>query len=265
VSQKTPQWEVKAAPTGLPAQPGENAPRQVGILLFTSTPKSGLLSTPPAPEENATESSPTAPEQRVARVLWDTSHGPRQGQDGAYTVAGIFHNLGQLLAEQEIYLLDDDQALPKCALSAYSAIILSATSVYSTAISQEEAGCIWQFVQDGGGLIILTERPCFPNQLREVMDAFGVQAFLDPEQNSVADCPNHPICAGIENIEFYQGGTLSGDNSWVVAASAGSPAVLVREDLPGRVVIIGDSNLFDDRWLKPNRAFARNIFLWVTE
>ncbi len=32
-----------------------------------------------------------------AKVIWDTSHGPREGQDGIYSVAGIYGNLADLL------------------------------------------------------------------------------------------------------------------------------------------------------------------------
>ena len=49
----------------------------------------------------------------------------------------------------------------------------------------------------------------------------------------------------------------------VIATLDGMDAIVVIEDLPGKIVIIGDSNLFDNHGLADNQRFALNIFSWL--
>jgi hypothetical protein len=258
-------WQVLPGPTRAPQQPGDGG--NGGMRLITSTPGGSSPVQPPAPPNDGTTVEPppvNPPAPQLPRVAWDTSHGPREGQDGAYTVSDIYHDLAQALVEDAITLLDDAQALPSCTLSGYDALVLAATSVYSSGLSQGEVDCLRQFVQDGHGLVILGEAPGFTNYLRGAADAFGAQVNLAPEQWSVP-CEGGSLCTGVGTLEFYQGGSVSAGNAATVAQSGGSAAALTIESYGGRVVIIGDSNLFDDRWLGNNLGFAHNVFRWVTK
>ena len=49
----------------------------------------------------------------------------------------------------------------------------------------------------------------------------------------------------------------------VIATLDGMDAIVVIEDLPGKIVIIGDSNLFDNHGLADNQRFALNIYSWL--
>lgn len=91
--------------------------------------------------------------------------------------------------------------------------------------------------------------------------------------SEIENCPN-PLKLNLEQkdqavIKIHLKvvkNTLNPSNaSDVVALSGNHPAVIAIDNVPGRVVVIGDANLFDNRGFEhqDNRLFALNVFRWL--
>jgi hypothetical protein len=75
----------------------------------------------------------------------------------------------------------------------------------------------------------------------------------------------HPILEGVASIDYFEAGSLEAvGTAEVIAWGGGAPLVAVAAPGSGRVVAIGDSNLFDERWLVDNQRFALNVFRWIS-
>ena len=262
------------------ATPGSNPTAEATATRSTiATPASpAATAVPPTRTAAATQAVPTntppptltftntpIPRPASARVLWDTSHGPRQGQAGSYEPSGVFSDLVSLLAKDKVTV--EGGSLASADLKRYAAVVISATSATTSAYTPAEAQMLVQYIENGGGLLILGEDPNFTDTLSAVSSLLGVTLFKAPVLNKVTNLSKHPVFTGISTLEFYSGGSLQLYNSQaqIIAQENGAGAVAVDTRGSGRVVIIGDSNLFDNRWIPPNQQFASNVFRWITQ
>ena len=237
--------------------------KQIPFVTETSPPVVTATGLPTVTPTSTVLPSPTPTKKRTsASVLWDTSHKPRVGNAGAYTPDEIYSDLKALLADQNIRLVEGGLS----SLSNYDAVVISATSVYDASPTSTEIDLISQYVKDGGGLLILGEDNRFPNEIQPIASEFGIKVAQIPELESISNFADVSIFAGVDEIEFFRGGTLKVLSSTAepVAWENGAIAIIIATPSSGRVVVIGDSNLFDNRWLDPNRIFAVNVFRWIT-
>ena len=235
------------------------APTQPVVVDIPSEPAPAQEPTETPLPSHTPEPTPTEPPPRPqsATVLWDTSRTPRQGSDGVYDINGVFSSLANVLSDSGITFVSSASPLDSIDLSQYGALVIAATSAYGSAYSDAEAQLIGQFVENGGGLVILAEDSNFTNNIYRVTAYFGVSVAQSTGLNKILPGSDHPIYNGVGAIEFYNGGEVSKDGTRF--------AITAFEHGAGRVVVVGDSNLFDNRWLPAgdNRVFAANVFQWA--
>jgi hypothetical protein len=161
-----------------------------------------------------------------------------------------------------------DSGILQIDLSTFNGIFISTVWAKDSAYLEEEASIIREFVESGGGLLIMADKS--PREaLNAVTQIFGTSSGGDLSSPLfIINLADHPIFRGVEVVRFNGGVELiSVSPSEAVAWDAiGRAAVVVAEIEDGRVVIVGDSNIFDDTPTPPfssNETFIRNILLWI--
>jgi hypothetical protein len=218
-----------------------------------------------------TTTPPTDPDSVVPEepqpVLWDLSHGPRQSETGfSYDLDGMYSQLNIFLEENDIILVPNQDSLENVDLDQYSMIVIAMPSATKQNYTSTEAQIIGEFIDRGGSLLILAEAPGFTNRINEVAGYFSIDVSQELISESALHLEDHPIFRNVAEVSFvFGGGSLNvrNDQAQVVASQNGLDAVVVIEDLSGKVVAIGDSNLFDNRGISNNQQFALTLFRWL--
>lgn len=259
-----------AAPTATPTIMASLTPAPViPSPIVTSTPAIILTLTPsitPVSSSTPTEPEPT-PTERPGLVLWDLSHGPRESETGVfYDLDGMYSQLNNLLEENDITLVPNHDPLEEIDLDRYSMIVIAMPSAIGQSYTPTEAEVIAQFINRGGSLLILAETPGFTNRINELTNYLGI----DVGQSIISESPlilgDHPIFQNVDQVSFvFNGGSLSinNDQAQAIAWQDGLDAIAAIEDHLGKVVVVGDSNLFDNRGLYRNQQFVLNLFRWL--
>ena len=257
-----------------PAVPVPAAASATASLAATSTLLSSetlVSSATPAIEPTLTiTSTPTmtlAPTPSELTVLWDVSHGPRISSDGsAYAPDGLYNVLVQALSGQKFVFSSGDLT----GIDSYSILVLSATSANQMVYTTAEADQIEKYVRAGGhGLLILSDIPGFENHLADVSQRFGI-SLGQSSSNGPVRYSNDPILSGVSSIQFlFLGGVLQVTPPAVAAAwdQNGNPVIAYCECDAGRVMVVADSNLWDNRGFNQasNPQFAVNVFQWLAK
>lgn len=222
----------------------------------------------PTPKPVTPTFTPTVtlePGSQSKTVLWDVGHGPREGQDGAYTPAGVYSDLAKLLYSFDIEIESYAGSLENVDLDHYGAVVLAATSAIQIPYQSGEIDALRRFVDAGGSLLIMGENSQFTNLVGTVAAAFGVGLAGTPDLWEAGNLGDHPIFAGVNAVKFYQGGTLTlqDPDAWTLASEGSHPAVVTLDRPIGRILVMCDSNMFDDRMLAENTTFALNVFRWL--
>jgi serine/threonine protein kinase len=256
-----PEYSSTPAPTLEPSFTPVPATDIIPTITFTAPPLA-LLTASPQPTDTPI---PSPTRRTSARVLWDTSHGPRLSSTGQYyDPDGIYNSLKNLLAGQDITLISGSLSN----LSGYEAVVIASVSSVDQAYSSQEANELLRYVTSGGGLLIMGEQPGFSNHVQAVGDVFGVQFAQQPTLDGGCNqFATHSIFSGISQIHFYQGGSLGiGGSAQGIAWMGGSISIVQALTGTGRMIATGDGALFDERILPEddNMAFAINLFRWLT-
>jgi hypothetical protein len=166
-------------------------------------------------------------------------------------------------------------------------------------LSPEELDAVETFVARGGGLVVLAEeeQQKYGNNLDELVARFGIRIANEVvsdyerhhgaphwilgelgESSSVGGFAGErsrlgaDLLAGVEAACFYRSTTLTAtDGARVLARAAatssapGAPLVVATEHGAGRVVVLGDSDLFGDDCLDElgHRTLWTNLLYWV--
>ena len=200
-------------------------------------------------------------------VLWDISHGPRISSDGSpYSPDGLYKLLLQALSNQKFVFSSGGLA----GIDSYSILVLSAPSADQMAYTTAEADQIEQFVRVGGhGLLIMSDIPGFENHLQYVSQRFGI-SLGQISSNGPVSYSKDPFFSGVSSVQFlFLGGVLQVTSPAVAAAwdQNGNPVIAYCECDAGRVMVIADSNLWDNRGFNQasNQQFAENVFQWLAK
>ncbi len=140
------------------------------------------------------------------------------------------------------------------------------TGVGSARYDADEVAAIRDFVEAGGGLVILaeSEQDKYDSNLGDIAAGFGVTV----EHGTVQDyqrhhqapswvsselTARHPVLSDVDELVFYRAGSLdAGDGATVLARSsataapAGAPLLAATTLGQGRIVVSADSDLFGD-------------------
>ncbi len=145
------------------------------------------------------------------------------------------------------------------------------TGVGSPLLSKREIDAIVAFVEGGGGLLVLgeTEQDKYGNNVNTLLDRFGLRLRNDTVQD-YEHCEGAPSwvlgalsdgwrgrggdpLAGVDAACFYRATTIESLNGARVlacthasASAPGEPLIVASEHGDGRVVVLGDSDLFGD-------------------
>ena len=236
------------------ANPAVATATQTQTLAETQTP---VIDTP-VPIETQLLPTATSALRETAQVYWDLSHTPRKGSDGTYEPSGLFSDLASALRDASINVQSGSNDITSLNLDQYDVLVICATSSYGTPYSVAESIVIGEYVDRGGGLIILAEDATFTNNISQVAGYFNVSVAISTGVYDAKPDSSHSISEGVSSLYFYNGG--------LIKKSGSTDALIISEPSgSGRLVVIGDSNLFDNRWLSKsdNKGFALNVFRWA--
>jgi hypothetical protein len=165
------------------------------------------------------------------------------------------------------------------------------TGTGSPRLSGEELDVVERFVRDGGGLVVLgeTEQEKYGNNLNELLERFG----LHLENDTVQDYEHHhgdapswvlaaledggrgrsgDLLARVKQACLYRTTTVSSTNgarvlarTHATASTPGAPLIVAADHGDGRIVVLGDSDLFGDDCLGDldHRTLWLNIMHWL--
>ncbi len=164
------------------------------------------------------------------------------------------------------------------------------TRTGSPRLSSEEIDLVERFVSDGGGLVVLgeTEQEKYGNNLNELLGRFG----LHLENDTVQDYEHHhgapswilaaledggrgrtgDLLARVNQACLYRTTTISSTNgarvlarSHATASTPDAPLIVAGDHGDGRIIVLGDSDLFGDDCIGEldHRALWLNIMHWL--
>jgi hypothetical protein len=164
------------------------------------------------------------------------------------------------------------------------------TGVGSPQLTAAELDAIERYVDGGGGLVVLgeTEQDKYGNNVNELLGRFGVRLRSDTVQD-YEHCDGAPtwvlaqlgdggrgsdgdVLAGVELACFYRATTIASENGARVVARThrsasvpGAPLMVTSQHGEGRVVVLGDSDLFGDDCIGSldHSALWLNIANWA--
>jgi hypothetical protein len=219
---------------------------------------------------------------------------PAHPGDSSYALAAAELSARDFVVESNV-----EQALTTAALRECDVLVIAhpsdpswerTTGSGTPRLSDEELDAIESFVFSGGGLIVLgeTEQQKYGNNLNELLARFGLQL----QNETVQDYEHHlgapswiladlgsggrgrggDLLARVNAACLYRATTISASNGARViarahpsASSPGAPLIVVAEHGAGRVVVLGDSDLFGDDCLDDldHRALWLNLCSWA--
>jgi hypothetical protein len=165
------------------------------------------------------------------------------------------------------------------------------TGTGSPRLTDSELDAIERFVQDGGGLVVLgeTEQEKYGNNLNALLERFG----LHLENDTVQDYEHHhhgapswilaeladggrgrggDLLARVKQACLYRATTVTAVNgarvlarSHGTASTPNAPLIVAGDHGGGRVIVLGDSDLFGDDCIDDldHRALWLNIVHWL--
>ncbi len=203
-----------------------------------------------------------------ARILWDTSHGVYLD----YEPSGRYSDLTALLVAKGHMVEVSDVGVLNLDLLQYDTLTVCLASSNDSPYSIAEADRIYDWVQSGGNLLILSDHSLTPLvNISSVTDRFGV-SFTDvpllPTGLTIESFSSHPIVAGLSQIFFSYGGDHLIVPPMEAAAwdDTGRIVVSVGKFGAGHVVVVGDTNCMSNDILQvaDNQLFAENVYDGLT-
>lgn len=189
-------------------------------------------------------------------VLWDTSHGvyvsSTFGSDGYQpSQDGYYHRLAEHLSNNNFTVSTTSQGFLTDDPAGYDVIVVCLTSAFYSSYTSDEVNRIVDFVNDGGGLLIMGDRLAAPNaNIQPIASEFGITlglSDLSPYDILTSGHTNHPIFDGVDEIFMYAAAELSAESpafpvAWQEVTEKDIAAVAQYGQ--GRVVALGDSTLW---------------------
>jgi hypothetical protein len=178
----------------------------------------------------------------------------------------MYKSLAQALSNNKFVISSGDLTN----LNTYDILVLSATSASKTPYSNDEADKIEQFVRvSGHGLLILSDIPGFENLADIVSRRFSI-GFGEITSDGPVSLSNEPFFSGVNSIQFFFGGGIlqvSPPGQTGAQDKNGNSVIAFCECDSGRVMVISDANLWDNRGFNQaeNQRYAINVFQWLAK
>ena len=215
-------------------------------------------------------------------VLWDTSHGvyvsSTFGGDGYQpSQDGYYQTLAEHLGNNDFTIDTTSQGFLADDPSGYDVIVVCLTSAFYSSYTSTEVERIVDFVDNGGGLLIMGDMQAAPNaNIQPVASEFGITlSILDliPTEIYTTEHTDHPIFDGVNEIFMYAAAELSTNTpAFPVAWQEGTQNTIaaVAQYGQGRVVALGDCslwswvNMYEERFsIADNPQFAVSTFNYL--
>jgi hypothetical protein len=215
-------------------------------------------------------------------VLWDTSHGvyvsTTFGGDGYQpSQNGYYQTLAEHLSNNNFTVSTTSQGFLTDDPGEYDVIVVCLTSAFYSSYTSAEVERIVDFVDDGGGLLIMGDLQAAPNaNIQPVASEFNITLGLSdllPYDILTAGHTNHPIFDGVDEIFMYAAAELSAQTPAFPVAwqeGTGKTIAAVAQYGQGRVVALGDSTLwswvdiYEERfYTADNPQFAVSTFNYL--
>ncbi len=221
------------------------------------------------------------------RVYFDNFH--NQGSED--TPLGNFFAVTKLLRNKSIDVVIHDSFISYESLTSFDILLLPDVELM---FSQEEIQAIFQFLDEGGNLILLgaEKESMAVESINELLDPFGI-TLIDTVENStdqgvwkhheanlnVTTFSPHPITHDIDLLTWKAGISLTIDTevsntrdlATITFEEEEHTVMAVHEATPpcnGSVIVLGTEYLFYDDLLNEtdsnNRQLADNLFDWLT-
>ncbi len=245
--------------------------------------------------------------RKIATVLFDEFHSeswsvssekaaemqPGRGGNSSYDIAG------QALASREFAIVRNvDRHIDAELLEGKDVLVLvhpcdpeieRTTSSHSPKLLPDEITAIHNFVNAGGGLLVITEyeNQKYKNNLNELVSEFGIDIehystvrdedhSLNEEKTHVlATVPVHDnLLIGVRKVCFYRSGSCRVREparalltSSAAARPAGAALAAVATFGKGHVAVINDSDLFGDEYIGrfDHLQLWLNLMYWLSE
>ncbi len=202
------------------------------------------------------------------RVLWDLTHGVYLG----YEPSNYYTSLVSLLGAKGYTVETINNGILNVDLNQYGVLVINLGSSYYSAYSPEEVQAISNYVQNGGGLLVMGDNIGTPNQnINPVAQQFGTTAGvsdLQPDDLYINNFIQHPIFNGVTQFIYRAAGEIdalapSEEIAW--AGNLGALSVVNNYNL-GKVVLTGDINFADNTYItqENNQLLSENIFDWLS-
>jgi hypothetical protein len=199
-------------------------------------------------------------------VLWDLTHGVLLG----YEPSGDYSSLVSLLGSTGYSLSTTSAGVDNVNLSDFDVVVVNLGSAWNSAYTTSEVSALVDFVQNGGGLLIMCDNTSTPNSnVNPVAQAFGTTCGVSNSQELITNLSPHSIFEGVSEIDMtvFAGEVTTVSPSQLVAFdSVAKGVVSVAEDAAGKVVVVGDINLWADAEIamSDNQLFAERTFHWLS-
>lgn len=243
------------------------------MIIFLIMATCVLASEYDVPADKLHESSPSntlvplSSASSGGNILWDLTHGVYLD----YEPSGRYSSLVSLLHGLGFSVQTTDTGLDTVDLSQYDILVICLESAWYGAYTASEAAAIASFVAQGGGLLIMGENTSGPNgNINPVANAFGTTcgiSFIWPFDLYITDLATHPIFNKVSEIYYRSAGEITVfPPAELVASYEDYGVAAVAEVDDGKVVILGDSNCWDNMYIgyADNQLFAENTFKWLT-
>lgn len=200
------------------------------------------------------------------RVLWDTHHGIYSN----YSLAGKFTALQTQLLAKGIDLVESNVGVLNENLSSYDAVVVSVLSSYTSAYSAAEADALQAYALGGGGVLVVGDNASvWPQNVNTVAARFGLTIGVSSAAGNLVTIldPTEEMFTGITSVHFQAGGTIGiGAGARSVGTTSAGDTMIARWD-NGRVIAVGDGNMFDDSYIfsADNVAYADKLFEYLTQ
>lgn len=210
-------------------------------------------------------------------VLWDASNGVADvANGGGYQPSGHYSDLTDHLENNDFTVNTTTLGFTENYLANTDVAVVCITSAFSSSYSAAEATLLADFVNDGGGLLIMGSNPSLGNgNIQPVAGKFGITLATSGDDtysgNYTPDDLDHPVFAGFtETDQIYMpaAGEIEVDeNAFALAQITENIFIAGATHGTGRVVALGDFNMFSQEGnffaRAQNSEFALNTFEWL--
>ena len=216
----------------------------------------------------------SSPSEATYSVLWDTSHGIYS--DYHPDTSGQYEDLANHLTYNGFTVNTTDSGFTSASLSGVDVAVVCVMSAWDSAYSSVEIDALTTFVNNGGGLLIMSEYQAAPNaNIAAVASAFDISlevSDLSPYSVDMTNLAGHSVFDEVDTVDtvhFYAGSELgvSGDAYGIAwQDTTDKIAIAANESYgAGRVIVLGDSTVWgsngsNELGMADNAAFALNTF-----